>query len=343
MEAKLPQNEEQRLAVLRQLNILDTPIEERFERITRMVCRSLKVPIAAISIVDESRQWFKSIQGLNASETPREIAFCAHAILRDELLLVEDATQDERFADNPLVTDEPFIRFYAGYPLNLGQDLHVGTLCAIDRVPRELSTEEQEILYDLSKMVESELAAIALSEAQMHLIQELDELERVAMVDSLTRLWNRLGIETLLKREWEYATRKDSPISIVMIDFDNFKQINDQHGHLVGDDVLKGSARLIISVLRSYDILGRWGGDEFMLILPGSSREQTAMLLERIQAVIAQNPVPTSVGPMAISLSMGGVSVFANQGEALQYWVEQADNQLMKVKRLGKGNFQLAE
>lgn len=105
MEAKLPQNEEQRLAVLRQLNILDTPIEERFERITRMVCRSLKVPIAAISIVDESRQWFKSIQGLNASETPREIAFCAHAILRDELLLVEDATQDERFADNPLVTD----------------------------------------------------------------------------------------------------------------------------------------------------------------------------------------------------------------------------------------------
>ncbi len=343
MEAKLPQNEEQRLAVLRQLNILDTPIEERFERITRMVCRSLKVPIAAISIINESRQWFKSIQGLNASETPREIAFCAHAILRDELLLVQDATQDERFADNPLVTDEPFIRFYAGYPLNLGQDLHVGTLCAIDRVPRELSAEEQEILYDLSKMVESELAAIALSEAQVQLIQELGELERVAMVDSLTRLWNRLGIETLLKREWDYATRKDSPMAIVMIDFDNFKQINDQHGHLVGDEVLQGSSRLIISVLRSYDILGRWGGDEFMLILPGSSREQTAMLLERIQAAIAQNPVPTSAGPMTISLSMGGVSMFTKQGKTLQYWVEQADNQLIKIKRLGKGNFQLAE
>ncbi|MBD2655357.1 diguanylate cyclase [Synechocystis sp. FACHB-383] len=343
MEAKLPQNEEQRLTVLRQLNILDTPIEERFERITRMVCRSLKVPIAAVSMVDESRQWFKSIQGLSAAETPREIAFCAHAILKDELLLVKDATQDERFADNPLVTDEPFIRFYAGYPLNLGQDFHVGTLCAIDRVPRDLSTEEQEILYDLSKMVESELAAIALSEAQMQLIEELDELERVAMLDSLTRLWNRLGIETLLQREWDYATRKDSPIAIVMIDFDNFKQINDQYGHLVGDEVLQGSSRLIISALRSYDALGRWGGDEFMLILPGSSREQTALLLERIQAAIAQNPVPTSAGPMTISLSMGGVSVFAKQSDELKHWVEQADNQLMKVKRLGKGNFRLAE
>ncbi|MBE9204634.1 diguanylate cyclase [Synechocystis salina LEGE 06099] len=343
MEAKLPQNEEQRLTVLRQLNILDTPIEERFERITRMVCRSLKVPIAAVSMVDESRQWFKSIQGLSASETPREIAFCAHAILRDELLLVKDATQDERFADNPLVTNEPFIRFYAGYPINLGQDCRVGTLCAIDRVPRDLSVEEQEILYDLSKMVESELAAIALSEAQMELIQELDELERVAMLDSLTRLWNRLGIETLLQREWDYATRKDSPIAIVMIDFDNFKQINDEHGHLVGDEVLQGSSRLIISALRSYDALGRWGGDEFMLILPGSSRERTALLLERIQAAIAENPVPTSVGPLKISLSMGAVSVFAKQGEAVKYWVEQADNQLMKVKRLGKGNFRLAE
>ncbi|AIE75746.1 MULTISPECIES: GAF domain-containing protein [unclassified Synechocystis] len=165
MEAKLPQNEEQRLTALRQLNILNTPIEERFERITRMVCRSLKVPIAAISLVDESRQWFKSIQGLEVSETSREIAFCAHAILDDELLLVTDTTKDERFADNPLVTDEPFIRFYAGYPLNLGQDFHVGTLCAIDRVPRDLSTEEQEVLYDLAKMVESELVAIALSQS----------------------------------------------------------------------------------------------------------------------------------------------------------------------------------
>ena len=113
MKAELPKNEKERLAALKQLNILDTPLEERFERITRIVARSLNVPIAAISLIDESRQWFKSIQGLSDSETSRDVAFCAHAILDDELLLIPDATQDERFANNPLVTEKPFIRFYA--------------------------------------------------------------------------------------------------------------------------------------------------------------------------------------------------------------------------------------
>ncbi|GAB4216075.1 MAG: sensor domain-containing diguanylate cyclase [Synechococcales cyanobacterium] len=341
MEAELPKNENQRFAALQKLNILDTPLEERFERITRMVCRSLKVPIAAISLVDESRQWFKSIQGLNISETPRQVAFCAHAILNDGLLLVSDATQDQRFSDNPLVTHEPFIRFYAGYPLTLGQDIRVGTLCAIDCVPRELSTEDQEILYDLSKMVESELSAIALSQAQIELIQELGKLEREIMLDCLTRLWNRLGIETLLQREWDHAIRKGTPVTIVMFDFDNFKKINDTHGHLVGDEVLQGGSRLVLSILRSYDAIGRWGGDEFMLILPDTNREQASMVLERIQETIAHHSVMTTIGPLTISLSMGAVSVMANAQETIEFWVGKADSELVKVKCSGKGHFRL--
>lgn len=343
MEAELPKNEKERLAALKRLNILDTPLEERFERITRMVCRSLKVPISAVSLVDESRQWFKSIQGLGASETPRDVAFCAHAILEDELLLVPDATKDERFADNPLVTNEPFIRFYAGYPLSLSKDIRVGTLCAIDRIPRELPSEDLETLYDLAKMVESELASAALSEVQIELIQELSKLEKLAMFDSLTRLWNRLGIDTLLRREWKYAMRKKSPIAIIMVDFDNFKQINDTHGHLVGDEVIQGGSRLLLSSLRSYDVVGRWGGDEFMVILPGADRGQSIMILERILEVTTQKPVITSSGAITISLSMGGVSVIPNQGETIEYWVGKADDELMKVKRSGKSQFQLAE
>ena len=343
MEAELPKNEKERLATLKRLNILDTPLEERFERITRMVCRSLKVPISAVSLVDESRQWFKSIQGLGASETPRDVAFCAHAILEDQLLLVPDATKDERFADNPLVTNEPFIRFYAGYPLSLSKDIRVGTLCAIDRIPRELSSEDLETLYDLAKMVESELVATTLSEVQIELIQELSKLEKLAMFDSLTRLWNRLGIDTLLRREWKYAMRKKSPIAIIMVDFDNFKQINDTHGHLVGDEVIQGGSRLLLSSLRSYDVVGRWGGDEFMVILPGADRGQSIMILERILEVTTQKPVITSSGAITISLSMGGVSVIPKQGETIEYWVGKADDELMKVKRSGKSQFQLAE
>ena len=344
MKAELPKNEKERLAALKQLNILDTPLEERFERITRIVSRSLNVPIAAVSLIDESRQWFKSIQGLSASETPRDVAFCAHAILNDELLLVADATQDERFANNPLVTSEPFIRFYAGYPLSLSKDIRVGTLCAIDRIPRELSSEDLEILHDLAKMVESELVAVALSQVQISLIQELGELERVAMLDSMTRLWNRLGIDTLLNREWEYAVRKDSPIAIVMVDLDNFKPINDTYGHLVGDEVLQSCSRLILSSLRSSDIVGRWGGDEFMVILPGADEEQAIMILQRIQEVITQEPVITSGGAIEISVSMGGIIVIpSEQQEPIEYWVGKADNELIKAKRSGKGRFQFTK
>ena len=193
-------------------------------------------------------------------------------------------------------------------------------------------------------MVESELIAVALSNVQIALIQELGELERIAMVDSVTRLWNRLGIDTLLHREWEYAVRKNSPIAIVMVDFDNFKQINDTYGHLVGDEVLQGYSRLILSSLRSSDIVGRWGGDEFMVILPGTDQEQAVMILQRILDVITQETVITAGGEIKISVSMGGVIVIpSEQQETIEYWVGKADNELMKAKRSGKGRFQFAK
>ena len=226
----------------------------------------------------------------------------------------------------------------------MSQDIRVGTLCAIDHVPRELSSEDLEILLDLAKMVESELVAVALSEVQIALIQQLGELERISMIDSLTRLWNRLGIDTLLHREWEYAVRKDSSIAIVMVDFDNFKPINDTYGHLVGDEVLQGCSRLILSSLRSSDVLGRWGGDEFMVILPGVDREQATMILQRIQEAITQEALITSSGTIKTSVSMGGVIVIPNeQQETIEYWIGKADDELMKVKRSGKGQFQFAK
>jgi len=121
-----PDNESSRLDTLHALNILDTSHEERFDRLTRLAKRVLGVPIALVSLVDTNRQWFKSKQGLEATETPRDISFCGHAILGDEILVIEDATRDERFHDNPLVTGEPGIRFYAGYPLEEADELMHG-------------------------------------------------------------------------------------------------------------------------------------------------------------------------------------------------------------------------
>jgi len=147
IQAELPANEAKRSAFIHdRLKILNTPLEDRFERITRMVCFMLKVPISAVSLVVDDVQWFKSIQGLNASGTARNVAFCAHTILGDDIFVVPDARADERFHDNPLVTEDPSIRFYAGQPLTLGDGLRIGALCAIDRVPRQISDEDREVM-----------------------------------------------------------------------------------------------------------------------------------------------------------------------------------------------------
>ncbi|CAG8863372.1 hypothetical protein PS627_00310 [Pseudomonas fluorescens] len=152
-----PLNEAARLCFLASLNILDTPPEESFDRITRLTRTLLGVPIALVSLVDLNRQWFKSCQGLDVAETPRDMAFCAHALHVEEALVIPDAKSDPRFADNPLVTDKPHIRFYAGVPLRFADGLTVGTLCALDTAPRMLSDEQLRALRDLARIVEREL------------------------------------------------------------------------------------------------------------------------------------------------------------------------------------------
>lgn len=176
LKPPLPQNESSRLNSLRCLGILDTPPEERYDRITRLAKTIFNTPIVLVSIVDENRQWFKSCQGLSASETPRDISFCGHAILKKEIFIVEDASSDPRFADNPLVSEEPRIRFYAGAPLASPDGKLMGTLCIIDRKPRKLSARKKIILRDLADLVENELAAISLSEAMVQLKDRQREL-----------------------------------------------------------------------------------------------------------------------------------------------------------------------
>jgi diguanylate cyclase (GGDEF)-like protein/PAS domain S-box-containing protein len=152
-----PPDELERQQLLHSLDLLDTEEEEVFDRVTRLVSRLLKVPTALFSLIDTDRQWFKSRVGLDTRETPREQAFCAHAILQDGPLVVPDATADARFADNPLVTGAPNIRFYAGVPIRSSAGLAIGTLCAIDAQPRVLSADDLSVMTDLADIVQKEV------------------------------------------------------------------------------------------------------------------------------------------------------------------------------------------
>jgi GAF domain-containing protein len=157
MSAPTPQNEAQRLKVLWQYDVLDTVPEEIFDDLTELAAQICEAPIALITLVDETRQWFKSKVGVSVNETSRDISFCAHAINQPGLFIVPDATKDDRFANNPLVTSDPKVRFYAGAPLVTPDGYALGTLCVIDKVPRDLRPEQQRALTILARHVMSQL------------------------------------------------------------------------------------------------------------------------------------------------------------------------------------------
>ena len=342
IEARKPDNEAERLAHLQALNMLDSAIEERFERITRLVCNILDVPISAISLVDDDRQWFKSVQGLNVSETPRSIAFCSHTILGDEALVVPDALADHRFADNPLVTENPNIRFYAGCPLIIEDGIRIGTLCAIDNKPREISEDQLVVLKDLAQMVRSEMSAITLSDVNQRLTEELKTAERAAMIDPLSGLWNRRGGEKLLESEWASASRASHSLSIAMIDIDHFKKVNDTYGHDIGDVVIRQFAKIILTSLRPRDVVCRWGGEEFLALFTDCDAEGLPAVLGRIQQNIESKPIRTTQGLLAVTASFGAAAVLPTRDNHPQSVIKEADRALYQAKAEGRARYVIA-
>lgn len=260
-----PANEVERLHVLRALAILDTQAEERFDRLTRIATRMFNVPISLVTLVDCNRQWFKSCMGLQVQETPRDISFCGHAILGDETFVINDASKDPRFSDNPLVTGVPHIRFYAGQPIRTTHGFKIGTLCLIDSQPREFPASDVEDLTDLACMVENELAAIEL-----------------ATMDELTDINNRRGFTMLTEKYLNYFTRHHVFASLVFLDLNGFKLINDTYGHDEGDRALQTFGKALKQVGRTSDIFARLGGDEFVVLLANTRQHEAHIYIQRL-------------------------------------------------------------
>ncbi len=177
MNAPIPKNETKRLEALRNYHILDSAPEREFDDFVKLASHICCVPMATLTFVDGDRQWFKARIGIENSESPREDSFCAHTILAGNLLLVEDATTDPRFADSPLVTGEPYVRFYAGAPLMDAEGHGLGTICVLDRAPRTLNDEEKKTLEALARLVVSQMELRRVSCALAEVLSDVRTLQ----------------------------------------------------------------------------------------------------------------------------------------------------------------------
>ena len=303
----IPADEASRIAALRALRLLDTPPEERFDRLTRLARRLFAVPIALVSLVDSHRQWFKSVQGLPVAETPREVSFCGHAILVDEILLVPDASLDARFDDNPLVSGEPHIRFYAGCPLRSAEGARLGTLCVIDVVPRALGDDERMLLRDLARLAEQELAGPQLSS-----------------IDALTRLSSRRGFEALAQHALADCRRTRRPATLLCIDLDGLQSIDDRFGAAEGDRAIVDFANLLERSQQDADVIARTEGESFVVLLAGVDANGSRVAVDRLIDAAAAHDATVDRG-YRLRFTTGAVEYVPARHTSVQAMLAEAD------------------
>lgn len=353
---RIPLDEAQRLAALHATNLLGSGSEESFDRITRTAARLLDVPIALVSLIDRDRQWFKSRAGLDASETPRDISFCGHAILVDEPLVVPDASRDARFEDNPLVTGDPHLRFYAGVQLYSIDRKKIGTLCVIDRRPREIGPGELDALRDLARTVEQLIYSRQLAVAAQSLSEELraerashgaatatagtaGQLEWLVAHDVLTGLPNRQEMVRAIQASIARCREHGRPALVACLNIDRFKRFNELLGHRVADEILVNIARSVQALLREGDLLARSGGDEFLILLHArGDHPEPERALERIMAV-ANRAIPAPGGEIALTFSIG-TALMPKDGDDADALLNNAVTAMRYAKKQGRGEIQ---
>jgi diguanylate cyclase (GGDEF)-like protein len=348
----IPVDEARRLTALHATRLLGSAPEEAFDRITRMAARLLHAPTALVSLVDKDVQWFKSRCGFEGTETARDISFCGHAILEHEPLVVSDASKDPRFCRNPMVTGEDHVRFYVGVPLYSVDRMPIGTLCVIDREPRELGAEELDMLRDLARMVEQlihhrQLAGAAqalhshvlLDSGNPELAAAAGQVEFLLNHDQLTGLSNRQALLRTIGEGLETWREQGMQTLVASINLDKFKRLNESLGHHAGDQALVSITWSLQSVLRPEDLLARVGNDEFMVLLPGLGDDSVARdrLRQIMQAVHREFKAPAGAIPLTCSI---GYAIFPQDGDSADVLMNNATLATRRAKLMGGGQIQ---
>lgn len=313
-----------RLKALGRLNVLDSIEEQPFEHIVKMVEQILRVPMCAVTLVDKNRQWFKARRGIDAGETARDISFCTHAIRGTEPFVVPNALLDTRFVNSPLVTGAPHIRSYAGIPLMTPDGYNVGSLCAMDDKLREFASAEISILKNFAKLVVDEL-----------------ELRQVISTDQLTGAMARAAWFDIAAGEVTRAHRYNRPLCLLVLDIDHFKSVNDRLGHSAGDAVLRQVAKVVQGQLRQSDVFGRFGGEEFVVLLPETVLGDAAFLAERVRTAVGQAGYPGHQ-ELRCTISIGVAELSPNE-QRIGALFERADNALLRAKTSGRNRLEISK
>jgi len=323
-----PSNEAERLDVLLSCGILDTAPDERFDRITRLAAQFYQADAAFIGFVDDRYQWMKSIQGKDlAPWIGRDRTICQLVISSGEPLVIGDMRTDPRLDGHPLVPDLPF-RFYAGVPLLTEDGMAVASLCILKREPQDTDG------FDLSPL--KDLGAIAVDELELWRLNR--ELERASATDGLTGLANRRAFDAALERAWRRLQRTREPLSLLLMDLDLFKILNDRAGHPAGDEALRRFARILSDATsRPDDFAARYGGEEFALVLPDTDAAGALAVARTVKDSLASAPIthPGGIGGR-LTASIGLATVGPNDVDCPNALVARADTALYQAKQEGR-------
>jgi diguanylate cyclase (GGDEF)-like protein len=330
------------LAELPSSSILYTPLEERFERITRVAARVLKVPVAAISLFNRDEEWFKSVTGWQVSKLDAAQSLGMQMMSGSEMVIVPDLQADSRTVGHPLVVQSPHFRFFAGAPLVERHGATIGVFGVYDIRPRTMSIGDIQSIRDLSGMAGSAILADQIGNAQATLASKLGAARRESLIDPLTRVWNRRGANMALKSAFAEADTEDHPVCVGVMDVDRFKRINDTYGHDIGDIVLRKVAEGLVANMREDDIVCRLGGDEFLLLLIDADERFAGHAIERIREALGESPVRTRHGPIALTISVGYTVRRPGCKKSHEDVIQLADQALMASKTSGRNRAQIA-
>ena len=310
-------DERGRLAALKRYDILDTGPEEEFDLATELARSIFAVPMAAIVLIDGRRQWFKSRPGILMSHTSRETAFCDHTIRKDTVLVVEDATKDPRFLNNPFVTGEAGIRSYMGAPLITPDGYNLGAFCVLDTMPRDFSDVGREVITNLGKLTMAHM-----------------EMRLIASEDAQTGAASTRGFMKALDQELEKHKRHHTKSTLAIFDIDNLGAIAAAHGVTFSDSVVTAAAHAVLKGLRKSDTLGRLGEDEFGILLAGTDDTDAYVAAERFRKEIESCRIPENLR-VAFTASFGILPV-SSRFESARDWLTSAQALVGLAKDAGR-------